>query len=387
MKEKLGAVFFCLAFAVLFGGVGVFATWAIAATIHDGMRARDWVRVRAYVESLDGSEARYRYTFQGRDYPGSRMGASPLGGGDNIDDWSADLQHRLAAAKAEGHPITILVDPDKPSDSMIDATIRWNFLLFLVPFALGFGGGGVGALYALSGVFRGKRAKREAAPRGAGLTSDASTGLVSLWVFAFFWNVISFPIALLFVPQIINDGEWVGLLVLLFALIGLFLVWTAAKGTWAYLRRGGATLKLRDDKPRIGSPLEGTVDFARGVIPGDVFHVNLLCRRSLPQGDDMSISTRWNKQVDARATTGPGGARIAFRIEMPGHLPATSEASSVEGESFQWRIEVNPANQVLPIPCGFDLEMRPAPVESRAVAGIFAALLAIPFLVGLFTRF
>jgi hypothetical protein len=371
VKERLLAALFCLLFAGVFGGVGVFATWMIAATIYDGTRAQDWVRVKAYVESLYGTEVQYRYTFQGREYSGSRLGATPVGGSDNIDDWSANLQDRLAAAKADHHPITVLVDPEKPSDSMIDARIRWNFLVFLLPFSLAFGAVGAGALYALTGVLRGKSNKSERrgpVHRDAGIASDARSSIIGLWGFAFLWNVISFPLALLFVPRLINDGEWMGLFVVLFPLIGMFLVWTAAKATWAYLRRGGATLKLRDDKPRIGSPVEGTVDFARGVGPGDVFHVNLLCRRSVPQGDEASISTRWTQQVDARATTGPGGARIAFRFEVPDHLPATSEASGVERESFQWRIEVNPANQPLPIPYGFDLEMRPGPVESRAVA-------------------
>jgi hypothetical protein len=368
VKDKLAAALFALLFAVVFGGVGVFATWVIAATIHDGLRARDWVRVKAYVESLEGSEVRYRYTFQGREYSGSRLGASPLGGSDNVDDWSADLQDRLAAAKSESRPITVLVDPEKPSDSMVDATIRWNFLVFLVPFSLGFGAVGMGALYALTRVLGGKSAKRDPAHRGVGIASDARSGIIGLWAFAFLWNVISFPIALLFVPQLINDGEWVGLLVVLFPLIGLFLVWTAIKATWAYLRRGGATLKLRDDKPRIGSHVEGTVDFARGVKPGDAFHVNLLCRRSASGGDETSISTRWTKRMDARATAGPGGARVAFRFEVPAHLPATSEASGDERETFQWRLEVNAANQPLPIPYGFDLEMRPAPFDAPATA-------------------
>lgn len=368
MKDKLAAALFSLLFAVVFGGVGVFATWVIATTIHDGLRAQDWVRVKAYVESLERSEVRYRYTFQGREYSGNRLGASPLGGSDDVDDWTADLQDRLAAAKAGRHPITVLVDPGKPSDSMIDSQIRWSFLAFMLPFSLAFGGVGLGALYALTRVLRGKSAQRDAAAyRGSGVASDARGGILGLWVFAFFWNVISFPIALLFVPRLINDGEWVGLLVMLFPLVGLFLAWAAIKATWAYLRRGGATLKLRSDKPRIGSTVEGTVDFERGVKPGDAFHVNLLCRRSASQDDgETSVSTRWTKRMDARATPSANGARVGFRFEVPAHLPATTGDSDDEHESFRWRLEVNAANQPLPIPYGFDLEMHPAPAESRA---------------------
>jgi len=54
---KLGSVAFCLLFAVVFGGVGVFASWAIASTVLEAQRAKDWVRVKASVDdaSLDTS--------------------------------------------------------------------------------------------------------------------------------------------------------------------------------------------------------------------------------------------------------------------------------------------------------------------------------------------
>ena len=365
MKEKIGAAFFCLLFAVAFGGVGVFATWAIAATIHDGLAAREWVRVKASVESFEGTSVRYRYAFQGRDYVGTRIGASPLGGTDNIDDWTENMHAFLASAKGEGRPITVLVNPEQPAQAMIDGDIRWNFLVFLLPFSLAFGGVGVGALYALYRMLRGKTPDRVS----RGVSSDALSGVLGLWAFAFFWNAISFPIALLFVPRMIDEGEWVGLLVMLFPLIGLFVAWAAVKSTFAYLRRGAATLHLREDKPRIGSHVEGTVDFARGVNPGDAFHVSLLCRRSKELGDETNTSTRWTKRIDARATTAPGGgARVAFRFEIPAHLPATTTEPGNARETFQWRVEVDAADKPLPMPYGFDIQMRPAPAEARAAA-------------------
>jgi hypothetical protein len=63
-------------------------------------------------------------------------------------------------------------------------------------------------------------------------------------VFAFFWNALSFPIAILVVSDVVTSGEWAGLLVLLFPLVGVGLLWAAISVTWkAWVarRRGEAT--------------------------------------------------------------------------------------------------------------------------------------------------
>ncbi len=262
---KLGAAALCLVFAIPFGGVGVFATWAIGSTLHEAWRARDWVRVRATVDeaslsSSSGSDGgttfradgRYRYVFEGRPYSGSRLGISRLGGSDNIDDWHEQTSARLADARAAGLPVTVWVNPDNPAESVFDRELRWGEVLFLVPFSLAFGGVGVGALVAMYFVLRGKGGQggaNEAVGRALGAPSrqGASGGDSSarfLWVFAFFWNSMSWPIAFLAVPDIVERGEWMGLLVLLFPLVGLGLLWAAISVTWSAFvakRRGTAT--------------------------------------------------------------------------------------------------------------------------------------------------
>lgn len=245
MREKLGAALLCLAFAIPFGGIGAGASWAIVATIQDGMRAKEWVRVKAEVLSHGGGSVLYRYQMDGKSYTGDRLGTNVLGGTDNVDSWHEDMESRLSAARSEGKPITVFVNPDNPQESMADREIRWKLLVFLVPFALAFGGVGVGALYMLGRTFTGGKA--DAAPAGQTrrqarkVEADQRPGVLMLWVFAFFWNAIAFPIAILFVPQAIEEGEWLGLLVLLFPIIGVLVVWGAVMGTVNYFRHGSAT--------------------------------------------------------------------------------------------------------------------------------------------------
>jgi hypothetical protein len=281
---KLGSVAFCLLFAVVFGGVGVFASWAIGSTVLEAQRAKDWVRVKASVDdaSLDASRGskgsvtyraggRYRYAFQGRQYTGSRLGISSVGGSDNIDDWHQEVNARLEDARAAGKPITVWVNPDNPSESVFDREMRWSEIVFLIPFALAFGGVGVGALVALVFVLRSKgeggaqaAVDRATSRRGANGQANAAPGF--LWFFAFMWNAISFPIAFLAIPDIVERGEWVGLLVLLFPLVGIGLLWAAVSATWAaWLARRGAGKAPARARPAASAPGRFAAQAARAM--------------------------------------------------------------------------------------------------------------------------
>ena len=358
MKEKLGAVLFCLLFAVTFGGVGVFATWMIVTMVHDGLRAGSWVLARANVESLEGARVVYGYSFGGRQYQGSRLGAARIGGSDNIDDWHPSMEGLLADAQAGRRPLMVYVNPDNPAEAMIDRDVRWKLLVFMLPFALAFGGVGAGATWVLVRTLRGKQPERRGirtAPVAIG--SDARGKALGLWIFAFFWNAISIPISLLALPDLIAEERWVGLLVLIFPLVGAFLLWAAIRGTIELLRHGGAKLTLATRSPRIGGALEGAVAFARGVNPGDTVRVTLACMRSATHGDECRVSTRWTGHVDARAMRVADGVRVPFRFEIPAHLPGTTDEGD---ETFAWRIEVTRPDRKSGLAQGFDVEMSPS---------------------------
>jgi hypothetical protein len=259
---KTGAVLACLLFAVPFGGVGVFASWAIGSAVHGAWKARDWVPVPATVESASlatsesdeggttyRAEGTYRYSYRGQSYSGSRLGLSALGGADNIDDWHEAVNARLESARKARQPITVWVNPASPAEAVYDRGIRWAELLFLTPFSLAFGGVGVGALVVMAKVLLGdtkgpgRERTQEATGRAMGTAGRGSQSSARfLWIFAFFWNAISFPIAILALRDIADSGEWLGLLVLLFPLVGVLVLWGAIAASWKAFkaRRGGA---------------------------------------------------------------------------------------------------------------------------------------------------
>src|SRR4029434_10902257 len=113
----------------------------------------------------------------------------------------------------------------------------------------------------------------------------AGNGLGGIWFMAIMWNAIAFPIAVLAVPQGIASGEWMVLFVLLFPLVGIGLLWAAIAGTGGRPPRGKAVFRLARDSPRVGAPVEGHLEFAHGVRPGQSFNVRLVCERTLRDGE------------------------------------------------------------------------------------------------------
>jgi hypothetical protein len=375
---KLGAILFCLAFVVSFGAVGVGATWAIASTVYDAMRSGDWVKARASVDPLPAES--YRYSFQGREYTGSRLGTFALGGSSDVDDWDERLAAYLSEARESGKPIMVYVNPDNPAEALIDRDIRWKLLLFMSPFALVFGGVGVGALYAMIRIIRGRKRQKKksiAARDKRVIATSADTSVGFMWMFALLWNAISWPIAILAVPEMLQGENWIGLLVLLFPFIGLMLLWGAIRMTFGKVRGGKATLKLQTDNPRVGGSLAGAVVFAKPLAPGTVMRVRLLCLRVEDDNDGVSTRPQWNKDQVVPVSEGPEGSQATFRFDVPAEVPATSTASTGK-VTYRWRLDVHPAKQVVSVPQSFEIEMQAAAPDAFAAPRATVATLATP---------
>ncbi|MDQ3027530.1 MAG: DUF3592 domain-containing protein [Pseudomonadota bacterium] len=344
-KEKLGTVLFCMIFVLTFGAVGAGAWWVIGATIHDGMRAKEWVRVKAELVSYDQGNVSYKYKFGDRQYSGDRLGSNAVGGTDDIDGWHHDMNEYLNDARTGSKPLMVWVNPDNPAESMVDREIRWKFLVFALVFGLTFGGVGLGALIAgIVSLFPKRQGKGRRKRSGAGAT------VAGLWLFAFFWNAIAFPVSFLTVPEMIADGAWMGLLIMIFPLIGLMILWAAIHATWGLLRRGGADLVLSGDKPQPGRPLSGHIAFAKGVKAGQNFRVRLEARDASDDGN--SLRTVWSKEVKACVANSGGGPRITFRFDPPANVRADS-----------WRLEAIAPGRAAEVKYGFDVAMQPAPEE------------------------
>jgi Protein of unknown function (DUF3592) len=182
MAGKLGATFFALLFALPFGGVGAFAAYGIVTSLNESRRASDWVLVQAKVDDAElrashgkkggttySAEGSYRYTLGGREYVSTRLGIDPFGSSDNVGDWNVSMAALLEEAKSSGRTIPVYVNPENPSESVVDRDVRWGMILLIGAFAVVFGGVGLLALGAIVATWigDGKSAPRERRPRKA----------------------------------------------------------------------------------------------------------------------------------------------------------------------------------------------------------------------------
>jgi hypothetical protein len=186
--------------------------------------------------------ASYRYTLGGTTYDGTRLGTMRIGGTSNVDDFDDRVAGMLNDARVARRPLTVFVNPDDPSEAMVDRDIRWGLLLFLTPFAVCFGAIGLGALWLVRRILKEEPqgagvAKGRARGKPARAAASASNGAGGLWFFAIVWNAIAFPVAAFAIPEGIAEGEWGVLFVLLFPLIGVGVLWAAFRATVEQLRK------------------------------------------------------------------------------------------------------------------------------------------------------
>ncbi len=71
-------------------------------------------------------QAEYRYSVAGVAYTGTRVGLH--GGSDNMGDWHHVTLQRLQDALLRQRDITVLVNPDDPSDSVLFPQLRWGLI-------------------------------------------------------------------------------------------------------------------------------------------------------------------------------------------------------------------------------------------------------------------
>lgn len=229
---KLGALLFCLLFALGFGAGGIFGgVLPLGEILRNAWASRSWQPVQAVVLQAELETGRkgtaqvhahYRYQFDGRSYEGTRVGTAG-GGSDNVGTWHRDWFHRLDNAKDAGRTVTAWVDPARPYRALLDRSVRWGMVAFHIPFAILFTGIGLAATWGFCYLLVTPAAmlkKRRSLQRN--MAEDQRVRSAGHWLLALFWCVLSFPMAALvwLEPQPLLPR----VLVSLFALAGLWLL-------------------------------------------------------------------------------------------------------------------------------------------------------------------
>ncbi|MDA3874151.1 MAG: DUF3592 domain-containing protein, partial [Kiritimatiellae bacterium] len=287
----------------------------IGSMVWNSLRMSEWPTVSARVleaklerntSSDSNSEravARYSYQWQGVAYEGNRVAISRSA--DNIGSFQKRKADTLKHALRNNGSISVHVNPDDPSDSILYPELRWEMIVFYSVFGFSFGGVGFGILFGGLAASRRKKAEAECAALypdapwtwredwAAGeIRSGGKTKAVVLTVFAIVLVLASIPVLLAFPSEFFEKGNNAMAIALVFPSVGLFLFAGAARAWIGYRKYGNCTLVLQEVPGVIGGALSGGVRIPSPVNAEDGFTMTLRCIRRVVTGSGKHRNTR-----------------------------------------------------------------------------------------------
>lgn len=366
LMAKMMASLFLLVFAVVFpvGGIA-FGMLPMYKQLSGWWQANSYEPVAAKVLNVElksgyskktktyQTKARFGYEYQGQLYLSNNIGLSD-GGSDNISSYQQDIYQQLSHARNDSSPVTLWVNPRQPDQAVYDRSIRWLMILFLIPFAVLFPAVGLGAGWAIWRIWRDKQDQGSfsiasdniqtppTAHRALTIQGDGG-GLTGISIFSAFWNLLSWPIAILFFARADGVPWWALLLVSIFPAFGLGLLAIAWK-TWRHQWRLGKPVLVLSEPGMPGSiPLQGRIQFSPPLglrlDASEVTHavsVGVEHIRENQRGDDNSITTLWHGQA-LQTQLARGTESLNFRIDLPENPPATA-ATTPSFDREYWQV-------------------------------------------------
>lgn len=379
-KRQWLAAFFGLPFAA--GGIAVLVFWTLP-TIVDTWRAQSWEQGEARVTSAgletrrgDDSttyraNARYTYSYRGRDYQGDRVTIG--GGSDNIGSFQQDLAQRLVRAREAGEPVPVWINPADPREAVLNRDFRWGVLALSLGLGLVFTGvGGSLGWFAL----RGRREMPAAAvekpwllrPEWARPEIRSSGGVKVAWAMAVLWNVIAVPLGIVGALEFL-DGNKPAAFALLFPLVGAGLLIRAVRQALAWRRFGPAPLVMDPHPGAIGGQVGGTVDVRLPYDSQLTFRTSLTCVYSYMSGSGKNRrrSERVVWQTDGVAHTVPqlGHTRLEILFDVDDGLPASDPKD--ESAYHLWRLHLEAELPGVDFERAFEIPVFPTGASSRAL--------------------
>jgi hypothetical protein len=225
----------------------------------------------------------------------------------------------------------------------------------LLIFGLVFSGIGLGLLFvAIFGSKVAKRQQRAQAEHPAEpwlwredwaqgrIKSNTRSGMISAWIFAALWNLISMPMVV-FVPQQAakNPAAYLGLI---FPIVGVGLLIRAIRFTLAYLQFGRTWFEMSPVPGVIGGELKGLIQAQFPQSPEHGIRLRLTCAHRITTGSGDNQSTResivWRGEASlspAQLYPGPGGTSIPVHFQIPWDAQPTETRSP--RDAVVWMLE------------------------------------------------
>lgn len=375
-------------FALPFFSVGVWMLWSISSTVFNAWQMSDWAPVEARLSTAGYSThrgddsytfeayARYSYEYFGQTFSGDRV--SLASGGDNIGDYQQNLGSRLSAAMGRGETITVWVNPDDPSQSIVDRSLRWGLLGFKSIFLFVFGGVGLGLLIV---IWRAPAEKDATLPEYVqspwllndkwltpSIRSDSKSAMWGSWLFASLWCLISAPLPFLIYEEVLEKQNYLALVGVLFPIVGVGLLIWAIRRTLEWYRFGATPIVLDPYPGSIGGHVGGTIETKLPFNSSNKFMLTLSSLHAYVSGSGDSRSKRekalWQDELIAHTESGPSGTRLSFRFDVPAGLKESDPEQF--GDSYHtWRLNVRAKLDNADLDRDFNLPVFATATESK----------------------
>ena len=106
---------------------------------------------------------------------------------------------------------------------------------------------------------------------------DSKQKMLIIWAFALGWNGFTIPLATILIPRYLAQGNNLVLLILIFPLIGLFILWSAITASQRWKRFGRSNFEMAAVPGVIGGDLGGMINTSVNILPVDGFQLQLMC--------------------------------------------------------------------------------------------------------------
>ncbi|MBC8113711.1 MAG: DUF3592 domain-containing protein [Candidatus Saccharimonas sp.] len=345
-------------FLLPFAAVGIGAAYLMVWHISSCWAAQSWVErpctiLQVELKREGGGkggptshvEATYQYEFANQLFTGNRVWFG--GGSDNVGNFHQRVFDELNDHLVRGRPFRCFVDPNDPKSSVLYRDVRIEMLLFEALFAVLFGGVGVGGLCGVVYVIRKTRRMndaREFRPTEPWTWDEATREGTfrpqPLWIgvviFALIWNLVSWPMAAMFLWDELKRGPSLFWLFLAFPVIGLGAAWAALRAVHRRIRFGRPLLTIRPWPLFVGEPFGGTIDFPaeRPASPELVVALTVVKKSNSKNDQDTTLFSA--------ATSIPNvDSGSPFFLDSQADLPRSPLMNDEAGESTaQWQIKV-----------------------------------------------
>ena len=179
----------------------------------------------------------------------------------------------------------------------------------------------------------------------AGMVESTNRGrLATMWVFAVFWNLISWTITIAFAMQGVWKQQRAAYFVWLFPLLGAAFLGYAIYLTVQWRKFGKSTFKMISVPGVIGGKLAGAIETSVKVKPADGFEVRLMCINEVSTGYGRNRRTTQDTVFEINKShvhdlleTSSGRCGIPVLFDIP--QDAQESNSGTTRNFYFWRLE------------------------------------------------